>query len=574
MNNLITNIKLEETYLWEYRQAIKKRKIRAGREMILELDRLIEEFKEDEYIYNIDDAYARIDFIENCVKLTKSPFYGKPMKLQLWQKAFIEVSYSFKIKSIDTGGWVDRFQEILLLISRKNGKSETISALELTEMFLGNPGSDIVCSGTNDNIADLCYQAVDKMRLLIDPDSLDTWRNQKGITCTITNNKIFKLSDSSRGKEGRNIDFAGLDEIHELLDDGIYSPIQQSTSVKDSYKIFMFSSEGFTNDGFLDQKTEEYRKIIYGEDDSESAKRMLPWFYTQDSELEVWETDEEGINLDWEKSNPSIGAVKKWSYLKDRVDKARRSRSDRIFTLAKDFDFKVSNAEAWLDLEDYSYLAGFELESFRGSICLGAVDLAETTDMCSAKILLMKPNDKTKYIYQMYWIPRSKLENSDDKNAGADYSEWARQGFIRIEDDNEVDGAHVADWFAEIYHEYDIKTFVTGYDSNLSKAFIKQMNEYGFETDIVLQKREVMSNPMKLLETELKDQLVNFNNNPIDTWCLKNTSVQVWDTGLIMPVKLKGQSAHRIDGAVSLIILYETYRRNKKDFITYIENTQ
>ena len=44
----------------------------------------------------------------------------------------------------------------------------------------------------------------------------------------------------------------------------------------------------------------------------------------------------------------------------------------------------------------------------------------------------MKLDDTTKYIYSHYWIPESKLENSDDKEAGANYSEWAKQGLLTI----------------------------------------------------------------------------------------------------------------------------------------------
>ena len=72
----------------------------------------------------------------------------------------------------------------------------------------------------------------------------------------------------------------------------------------------------------------------------------------------------------------------------------------------------------------------FNLEDFRGSFCLGAVDLSETTDLSNAKILLMKPNDKTKYVYSHYWIPESKLQDSNDKEAGARYEEWAREGLL------------------------------------------------------------------------------------------------------------------------------------------------
>ena len=156
-------------YLIQYREAIRRGEIVAGMDMIMELDNLIEDLSSSEYIYDTRDAEIRIDFIEHCIRLTKAPFYGKPMVLLLWEKAFIEALYSFKMKSLDSGEWVDRFQESLLLICRKNGKSELIAALQLTELFIGGEGIDIVCSGTNDGTADLAYQAVDTLRLLIDP---------------------------------------------------------------------------------------------------------------------------------------------------------------------------------------------------------------------------------------------------------------------------------------------------------------------------------------------------------------------------------------------------------------------
>ena len=538
----------------------------------MELDNLIEDFFCEEYKYDTTNAYIRIDFIEHCVKLTKAPFYGKPMQLLLWQKALIEVAYSFKIKSLDTNEWVDRFQEILLIIARKCGKTELIAALELTEMILGKPGSDIVCSGTNDGTADLCYQAIDTMRLIIDPQSVDTWRNQKGIKCFETKNSIYKLSDSSRQKEGRNIDFAGIDEVWSLADDGIYKPIQQSTSTKESYKIFMFGSEGFVADGFLDDQTKKYRKIIRKEDATESSKRKLPWIYSMDDEREVWDTNEDGINSLWEKANPSIGVIKKWSYLRDRVDEARQSKSDKMFVLAKDFNFKVSNGQAWLNREDYEYITNkFDLEDFRGSIILGAVDLSETTDMSNAKILLMKKNDKTKYIYTHYWIPESKLELSNDIESGAKYSEWARKGLLTICEGNEIDVSKIADWFYQLYKDYGLKLYKCGYDQRYAKDFLNKMEEYNFECEMIYQNKFVMSPPMKLVEADFTSKLINYNQNEIDKWCLQNIGVLIDDLGYCMPVKQKEQKSKRIDGAVVFIILYEVFRRYRSDFLNNLK---
>ena len=108
-------------YLEEYYEQIISGKIIAGLELKTELSKLIEDLDDERYIYDTSDADSRMDFMQNCVKLTKTPFYGKPMILMLWQKAFISAIYGFKMASDHT----DRFRRILLLIARKNTKSET-----------------------------------------------------------------------------------------------------------------------------------------------------------------------------------------------------------------------------------------------------------------------------------------------------------------------------------------------------------------------------------------------------------------------------------------------------------------
>lgn len=553
--------RLEETCLYKYVDEINKGIWKVGNELYTELERLIYDFENPRYFYDTRDADLRMDFMENCIRLTKSPFYGKPMILMSWQKAFIETMYSFKMTEDQT----DRFRRVLLLIARKNTKSETCSGLGLTELITGNDGSDIVCSSNDDNQASILYDAIDTMRLMIDPDQKDTWRNQRHIKCKINGSKVFKLSDRTRNKEGRNIDFAVVDEVHEMKDNTIIKSIEQSQSLKPNPKLILITTEGFVNGGFLDDELIKARKILNGEDDSISAERYLPWLYTQDSEQEVWQDEQS-----WYKSNPTLGMVKRWDYLREQVDAARRSKADRMFTLSKDFNFKVSNSEAWLMGEMLEYSRVFNLDDFRNSIVLGGVDLAETTDMCSAKILLLKKDDPTKYIYQMYWIPESKLKMSDDSESGAKYTEWAKQGLIRITEGNEVDTTKIADWYAELYKDYKIRPFKVGYDQRFSKEFLKRMDEYGFETEMIYQNRYVLSSPMRLVEADIRDQAIAFNDNPIDKWCLMNTSVQVWDTGHIMPIKIKGQASRRIDGTLSLIMSYEMLRRYRTEMMNVL----
>ena len=156
----------DNSYLLEYRGRAESGEIVIGQELRMELDNLAEDLRDDRYIYNREDALLRMDFMEHCVRLTKSPFYNQPMVLMLWQKALIEALYSFKMaeQSRTRGIWIDRFKKLLLLIARKNTKSETSSALALSELITGNEGADIVASSNDDNQASIVYDAIDTMR--------------------------------------------------------------------------------------------------------------------------------------------------------------------------------------------------------------------------------------------------------------------------------------------------------------------------------------------------------------------------------------------------------------------------
>lgn len=564
------NITTDNSFLLLYREKCKAGDEVIGQDLMIELDNLYEDLITERYLYDTADANLRMDFMENCVRLTKSPFYNKPMKMMLWQKALTETVYSFRMENGRR-----RFQKVLLLISRKNTKSELCSALGLCEFFFGNPGSDIVASSNDDAQASIIYDAIDTMRLLIDPDSLDTKRNQRFILNKNTNTKIFKLSDRTKNKEGRNIDTAFLDESHEMKSSVIAKSIEQSQSLKDDPLFFNLTTEGFVVDGYLDEEIRKAHSVIYQEDpDDPAAERLLPWLYTQDSEQEVWRGNRE--NRLWMKSNPTLGTVKKWEYLEQQVALARKSKADRIFVLSKDFNIKQNAVESWLNLEDYDYDCDYNLEDFRGCKCLGAVDLAETTDLSNAKILMMKKGDPHKYVLSHYFIPEKKLEDSDDKNAGAKYKEWAKKGLLTITEGNDIDLSVVADWFYKLYNDYNIRLWKCGYDQRFAKDWIKRMEYYGWmktggeDSDLVmiLQNAQSLTNAIKLSEADLKQQLVMYGGNEIDKWCFGNAGIKIDDKGFCLLVKQ--ETGKRIDGAVCLAILYETYRRYRTDYRTLI----
>ena len=569
----------DNCYLLEYKARCESGEFIIGSEMWTELCNLEQDLLNDEYHYDREAALIRMDFMSNCVRLTKSPYYNKPMVLMLWQRAFIEAAYSFKMAkdSRDAGFWIDRFQKILLLIGRKNAKTETCSALGLAEFITGPEGADLVCASNDDRQSGLSYEAIDTMRKLIDPKSLDTRRTQTNLLNVISNSKIFKLSVQTRNREGFNIDWALVDECHEMKTNELAKAVEQSQSTKDNPKLFEITTEGFVEGGYLDDELAAFRAVLNGEDTGLAAQRMLPWLYTMDSEQEVWLGNRE--NRLWEKANPSMAAgVKKYSYLEMQVEKARKTVADKRFVFAKDFNIKQTGAAPWLDRDAYVYTAVYDLEDFRGCYCLGAVDLAETTDLCCAKILLMRPGDPVKYIHTRYFIPESKLRpDADDHAAGAKYAEWTQADLITVSPGNDNDLALVADWFYNLYTEHGIRLWRCGYDQRFAKDWIKRMGDYGWtnvgdddnrDLFMIPQNAPALSNALKLTEADLRAQLLNFNENPVDVWCWGNSALKMDTYGNCLCVKQ--QSTAKIDGAVCTIILQEMYRRNRTEFAQII----
>lgn len=551
------------TFLEEYKYLIDGRHIIVGYWIKKEVQNLYEDLQDGRFIYDTTEAHKRIDFMQTCCLQSKQPYYMKPIELTPWQLAWWESVYSFKMA--DTG--LRRFIEGLLETARKNGKTTMFAADGNYDLFVGEGGTDICCASNDDRQARLIWSEIGGMRSRLDPKKIITGQNLTEIKNRYKNITVFRLSSKTQNKDGFNISKTYLDESHDIAEENGQSEIAEACwrgmSSKDEPLFLNCTTQGFNRECYLDNKISYAKRVIEGEIDDE---RFIAFLFEQDSEQEIWQDEST-----WEKSNPSIRyGVKKINKLRRDVEAAKYDKATRIHLLTKDFNIPQSNAISWLMLEDYDYPQEiFDLEEFRGSFVLGAVDLAATTDLANAKILIMRPNDKTKYVYTHYFIPESKLTASDDKEAGAEYKEWAKKGLLTIHEGNEIDISQVADWFYQLHKDYGLKPYKIGYDQRYAKTFLDRCDEYSFDTEMLSQGR-ALSNAMKLVEAELKSKTINYRGNEIDKWCLRNCCCQVDNVGNIQPVKTKTQKSKRIDGAVTLIMLFEMYRRYRTDYQTLI----
>ena len=551
------------TYLQEYYHLIQTGEVIVGYWVKLCIRQLVKDLKDPRYIYDTKEAHKRIRFMETMCLQSKAPYYMKPLNLLPWQKAWWEAVYGFKMAS--TG--YRRFTEGILEVARKNGKSTMFAADANTDLFVGECGTDICCASNDDRQARLIWNEVAGMRTRLDPKKAVTGQNLTEIRNNVRNINIFRLSSKTQNKDGFNLSKSYLDEAHDIDEENGQSEIAEALnrgmSTREDPLFLLCTTQGFNRDCYLDHKITYAKKVLSGEIED---IHFIAFLFEQDSEQEIWQDKES-----WEKSNPSLRyGVKKVAKLEREIEKAKFDKATRIHMLTKDFNIPQSNAQSWLMLEDYDYTQrAFDLEEFRGSFCLGAVDLSATTDLSNARVLLMKPDDRTKYSFTHYWIPESKLQDSADTEAGATYKEWAKAGLLTIHDGNEIDITAIADWFFMLFKQYGLRPYKIGYDQRYAKPFLDRCNEYGLETEM-LNQGKYLSNAMKLTEADLKSRTINYGNNPIDKWCLKNCCCDVDNVGNIQPVKSKTQKSKRIDGAVTMIMIEEVLRRYRADFVKMI----
>lgn len=547
-----------KTYLEQYSDLIKNGDIVVGYWIKKEIENLIEDLNNPDYIYETDEAHKRIKFMQTMCLQSKHPYFGKPIALMPWQLVFTEALYSFKMAN--TG--LRRFVEALLEIGRKNGKSTFLAADGNTDLFIGEGGAEICCASNDDKQCRYIWREIAGMRQRLDPKNALTKQNMVEIINHHKNIIISRMSSKTQNKDGGNYTKTYQDESHDVDEEGgnceIAEACWRGMSTKDDPIFINCTTQGFSRDGcYLDKKVSRAKKVIEGEIED---IHFLPFLFEQDSEQEIWQDESS-----WEKSNPSLRyGVKKISKLRRDVDIARTDKEARIHLLCKDFNIKQNSAIAWLRSEDFTYeQEAKSLEDFRGLKCLAALDCSQTTDLTNLKLLFMRPNDPTKYVFSHYWIPESKLSDSNDKAAGARYTEWAQKGYMTVCKGNIIDLTEVTEYIVKLKRQYGITVLKCGYDKAYAREFEKSIDEVSEDIREPINQK-VMSTPMKWVERDFENHVINYGNNPVDQWCLGNACCFI-DGHENYSCK-KSSANKRIDGAVVFIILYATLMKFNTEF--------
>lgn len=503
-----------------------------------------------------------IDFIEKFCKHFEGRWSGKPVELELFQKAKIQLTFGWKEKD----SHFRRFREVVDVRGRKCGKSTETAGVEQYMMIGdGEGGAQIYCCANKKDQASIIFNAAANMRAQSPALRGITKKRQSDIYFPAKFSFIKALAANTKTMDGLNAHFFSQDEFHEARDRKVYDVMKQSQSAREQPLAWLISTNGFVREMFFDDRY-EYASHVAMWDEGFEDYRLLPLLYELDSR------DEWMDPKCWAKANPGLGKIKSLQTLMEWVENAKRDPTALPTVLTKDFNIPENSASAWLPYEACVNEAVVPMEFLEKSYAIGGCDLSSTTDLTCATLLIKKPSDTNYYVLQKYFLPQSRVDavESNSKRE-APYKLWGEQGLLHICEGATIDYKAVTQWFVDMVNDHDIRPLWIGYDRALAGYWVEEMQEYGFEMERIAQGPYTWTYPMKMLGGLLTEHKIVYQNNPILRMCLINTAKKSTNKDGIESIQpTKSASTRRIDGMVSLLNAYTCLGNHEDDFNQYV----
>lgn len=528
---------MKKNYILEYYQQIKDGSVTVGKWISLIYERIVKGIESKEYLFNQKKANNAIDWIETHCFHVEGPLAPGPLKLEVWEKALISCIFGI----CDPVTKNRQFREILLLISRKNGKSLLGSAIgDYTFHVDGGFGGRVFNIAPKLAQADIIYENVWAM-IQLDPEyqnrkqSIENQRSKShqrveddgemarrrmgDLYIPATNSTFKKIAFSAKKSDGFNPSLAICDEVAAWEGEpGLrqYEVIKSGMGARPEGMVLSCTTSGYCNDGIFDELTKRATRFLLGES---SERRFLPFLYMID-DIEKWND----IN-ELQKSNPNLGVSVSADYLLDEIAVAEGSLSKKAEFITKYACLKQNSSLAWLDTQTVNKCFGdpLKLEDFRSTYAVAGIDLSQTTDLTAATLIIER--DGQLYVFAKFWLPAERIDEATARD-GLPYQIYIERGLLEPSGDNFVDYHDCYNWLTSMVEEYEILPLMVGYDRYSAQYLIQDLNGYGFQSDDVFQGDNLWG-VLQEMEGLMKDGVVHCGDNDLLKVHLLNSAIKM-----------------------------------------------
>ena len=515
--------KSQNNWIYSYYQKVENGSITAGGYIEQILKYLVKGLEEKHFFYDQKKSNDAIEWIEAHAFHTEGRLAPQPLKLELWEKAFVSAIFGI----VDPNG-KRQFREVVLVVGRKNGKSLLAAAIAKYEWWVdGGFGAKIYNIAPKLDQADIIYNNIWQMTLL-DPEyqkkkeyysELDAQHRKvhddsdlpkhrmTDLYIMATNSTVKKIAFSAKKSDGFNPSLCVCDEIAAWEGDGglkQYEVMKSGMGAREEGILLSCTTAGYINDSIYDEIFKRATRFLKGDS---KEKKLLPFLYVID-DVEKWND----IN-ELRKSNPNLGVSVSVDFMLEEIAIAEGSLSKKAEFLTKYCNIKQNSSLAWLDTATVNKCFGdpLNLEDFRSSYCVAGLDLSQTTDLTSANVVIEKNGEL--YVFAKFWLPAERIDEATARD-GLPYQQYIDQGFLELSGDNFIDYHDCYNWLTGLIEQYEILPLMTGYDRYSAQYLIQDLERYAFRCDDVYQGDNLWS-VLQEVEGLMKDGKIHCGNNSL-----------------------------------------------------------
>ena len=492
-----------DDYILSYYQRIKDGRETVGKWIELVYEYVVIGLQENHFHFDAKKANRVIQFFETKVHHTKGRFAPGCLKLELWEKAMLSCVYGI----VDDNGY-RQFREVLSVLARKQGKSKIATGVGENAVFNDDEyGAAVYCVAPKLDQADIVYNDI-WQSIELDPELRGMSRHRKSDIYVAETNSIFKkIAFNAKKSDGFDPSVVICDEIASWQGDaGLkqYEVMASALGARTQPLIWSITTAGYINDGIYDELVKRATRFLLGES---REKRFLPFLYMID-DVDKWND----IN-ELKKSNPNLGVSVSVDFLLEEIAKAEGSLSKKTEFITKYCNIKQNSSVAWLDTKtvDKCISEPLKLEDFRGSYCVGGIDLSRTTDLTACCVAIEK--EGRIFVFAKFFLPKEKIDEATARD-GVPYRLYIQRGILKESGDNFVDYHDCFDWFKMLVEEYEILPLKVGYDRYSAQYLVQDMKTYGFQMDDVYQ-GENLSPVIDETEGTMKDGRICIGDNDL-----------------------------------------------------------
>ena len=274
------------TYIEEYYNKIVSGEIVACKRIKQVYKKLVDDIHnpKDNWIFDIELAEKPIIFIETFCKQAQGKM-GTALQLELFQKAKLQAIFGF----VDKETRLRKYQEVLTIEGRKNGKTTELAAVNLfMEIGDGEGAAECYCVATKLDQAQKCFMEIHNMVKQSPLLSKHIRKRKSDLYFAPTMSFIKALASNSNGLDGLNAHMVTIDELAAIKNRDLYDLMKQSTSSREQPLLFCITTNGFVRESIFDAQYEYACGVLDGKINDE---RVLPFIYELDDKSE-WDKEE------------------------------------------------------------------------------------------------------------------------------------------------------------------------------------------------------------------------------------------------------------------------------------------